>query len=133
MGANCCCRYNKNGIIQIYNLPEKEYSIMLTYEELVSEVKKRPLQEQVSLLQELATVVNTKVNVTETASHVVDYEQTDNASTVDVYSYHEQLDVNRVPTAKEFLAMFSPNKGVVPMTKEETKEAYYQHLAEKYK
>jgi hypothetical protein len=87
---------------------------MLTYKELVKEVKNRPLQEQVSLLQELATVVNIRVNLP----------QTKNVA---------EAPAKYVPTGEEVLAMPSPIKGEVPMTKEEVREQYYSYLEEKYR
>jgi len=92
---------------------------MLTYDELVLQIRQRPLQEQLSLLEMLAHSVKEELTRKETES-ILEHNSSGRAEVV------------VAPNNTELYGLFKAGNGLAP-TDEKIREDYTNYLIEKYK
>ncbi len=91
---------------------------MISQKELIREISRLPVPLQRELIGKVSRNLNTFV---------------ENGYPEENKFQRELTKQERVALAKSLSGTFKPEKGYMPMTKEEDREIYYEHIMEKYR
>ncbi len=91
---------------------------MISQKELIREISKLPVPLQRELIDKVSQNLNAFV---------------ENGPAEENLFQRELMKEERIALAKSLSGTFKPDKGYMPMTKEEDREIYYEHIMEKYR